>query len=122
MVHGLLSILHTVVHPKPQHSRTTIKQQQEQRNQVCSSTSIKHKSVLRIDENEQVNVRFFQGGLRACLSNLLLYIVRSRLAQLLIYVVLIITGTTRRTFRKGKALLLKVGSVIPISDDSQDQR
>jgi hypothetical protein len=74
-----------------------------------------------MDENERVDVRFFEGSVRAYPLNLLLYVFRPRLAQLLIYTVLIMTGTTRRIFRKGKAMLLKVGSVIPISHESQNQ-
>ena len=68
-----------------------------------------------MDENERVNVRFFEGGVRAYPLNLLFYVFRSRLAQLLIYTALIMTGTTRRIFREGKALLLKVGSAIQTS-------
>jgi hypothetical protein len=66
-------------------------------------------------------VRFSEGGLRAYPLNLILYVVRLRLTPFLIYTVLIMTGTTRSIFRKGKALLLKVGSMIPISQDSKNQ-
>ena len=80
---------------------------------------IKDHDVLRIDERASEHA-FLRGGLAGIPSNLLLHVIRSRLAQLLICTVLIMTGTTRRNFRKGKALLLKVGSVIPISHDSQN--